>query len=234
MYAKQLEQLRNVSEKIISGEFSSKSEARRQDIGFMSRPNQSEEEPTEESFFGAILEAFLETKQIEAEPAEDVKNTFTEEGEMRPVSRGQGFGSDTGYRLIEDMIDEFGLTRAQAAGFVGNLDYETGGFKFMQEIEPLVPGSRGGFGFAQWTGPRRKQFENWSKENSLDLASYEANKGYLFHELKNTSEGRVLDDLRATDNPEEAAKIVSEKFLRPGIPNLGQRIARASGYMEIE
>jgi len=153
------------------------------------------------------------------------------EGEMRPTSRGD-MSSDTGKRLTQDLMRDFGLTREQAAGFVGNLDHETGGFKFMQEIEPVVPGSRGGYGFAQWTGPRRRAFEAWAEENNLPLDSYEANYGYLRHELENTSEGSVLDPLRNAANVTDAATIVSEKFLRPGKPNLGSRIRRSSGYLE--
>lgn len=158
-------------------------------------------------------------------------STTPPEGEMRSTSRGD-MSSDTGKRLTQDLMRDFGLTREQAAGFVGNLDHETGGFKFMQEIEPVVPGSRGGYGFAQWTGPRRRAFEAWSEENNLPLDSYDANYGYLRHELENTSEGSVLNPLRNAANVTDAATIVSEKFLRPGKPNLGSRIRRSSGYLE--
>ena len=35
--------------------------------------------------------------------------------------------------------------------------------KQLQDEEPLIPGSKGGYGFAQWTGVRRDGFENWIK-----------------------------------------------------------------------
>lgn len=140
--------------------------------------------------------------------------------------------TDVGKKLLDDLMRDFDLTRAQAAGFVGNLDHETGGFKFMQEIEPVVPGSRGGYGFAQWTASRRVAFEDWAAEKGLPLDSYEANYGFLKHELENTSEGSVLESLRQAQDVRDAATIVSKEYLRPGIPNLGSRTFRATVYNE--
>lgn len=157
-----------------------------------------------------------------------------------PVTRPSGAQpSNIGARLMSDLQRDFGLTTAQAAGVVGNLDHETGGFKSMQEINPVVKGSRGGYGYAQWTGPRRRQFEAWSAKNGLDVRSYEANYGFLKHEL-NGAEGRsVLPRLRRTNNAADAAIVFSGSsqrgnakpgFLRPGIPHFSSRIKRAQMY----
>jgi hypothetical protein len=157
---------------------------------------------------------------------------------LRPQSRGEVLNSETGQRLMEDLKEEFDLTDVQAAAIVGNLAQETGDFEFMQEIDPVVEGSKGGWGFAQWTGPRRKRFEAWAEENGMDPKSYEANKGYLFKELTEADEEiqnmgiNTMAKIRQTDDLEEATRIFSEDFLRPGKPNLGKRIARASGYLE--
>lgn len=157
-----------------------------------------------------------------------------------PVRGGDLVGPDTGKRLMLDLQRDFGLTRAQAAGVVGNLDHESGGFSQLQEISPLIPGSRGGYGIAQWTGPRRRQYEAWVAERGLDGRSYEANYGFLKHELTETGEKRVLRRLRATTTPEEAARVFSgssasgnswDGFLRPGIIHLESRMSRARGYM---
>jgi len=135
-------------------------------------------------------------------------------------------------RLMGDLQNDLGVSPAVAAGIVGNLAHETGGFQDMQEISPLVEGSRGGFGFAQWTGPRRVAFEKWADENNLDPSSYEANKGYLIHELKNTPEGRVLKDLAGVEDAQQAAQIFSDKFLRPGIPHTNSRLAWTQSLIE--
>lgn len=127
-------------------------------------------------------------------------------------------------RLTSDLQKEFGLAPHQAAGIVGNLAHESAGFGTMQEISPLVPGSRGGFGYAQWTGPRRVAFENWAQQNGLDPKSYEANYGFLKHELMNTPEGKVLDGLRAAPDAQAATRLFSDRFLRPGIPGMDSRM----------
>ncbi len=141
-----------------------------------------------------------------------------------------GDPSQIGQQLMADLMRDFGLTPAQAAGVVGNLDHESGGFKSLQEIDPMVEGARGGFGYAQWTGPRRRAFESWAAENGLDPTSYEANYGFLKHELTATPEGAVIDKLRGANSPDEAATVFSETFLRPGIPHMGSRVARAGKY----
>lgn len=126
---------------------------------------------------------------------------------------------NTAPRLINDLVNEVGLPEHAAQGFVGRLGAETGGFSTLQETNPTVRNSRGGFGYAQWTGPRRDAFEAYAAAKGLDPASYEANKGFLVHELTNTREGRVLDALKRTRNAQEAGNVVERQFLRPGIPH---------------
>lgn len=140
--------------------------------------------------------------------------------------------SDTGKWLNTQLASDpdLKLSPAAAAGITGNLDLETGGFKHMQEIKPMVPGSRGGYGWAQWTGPRRVQFEAWAKQNGLDPASKEANFGFLKHEMLNTPEGKVLGSLQGAQDPGQAATVFSDQYLRPGIPHMDRRVAAAQGY----
>jgi len=138
--------------------------------------------------------------------------------------------SEVGMNLMGDLEETLGLTKEQAAGFVGNLDHETLGFKFMQEIKPTVKGSKGGYGFAQWTGSRRKAFEDWAQKNNAPINSYEANFGYLIHEIRNTSEGRFMKNLEETTTAKEAARVVSELYLRPGKPDLKSRFDKAEKY----
>lgn len=137
---------------------------------------------------------------------------------------------DIGGRLLSDLMRDFGLTREQAAGVVGNLAHESGGFNSLQEIAPVVPGSRGGYGYAQWTGPRRRAFEAWAQSQGLDPASYDANYGFLRHELTATPEGRVMDQLRLARDADAAATIFSDKFLRPGVKAADRRISLARKY----
>jgi hypothetical protein len=140
-----------------------------------------------------------------------------------------GFGSgQIGLQLAQRLQKDFGLSPGAAAGFAGNLAHESGNFKTLQETSPTVAGSRGGYGWAQWTGPRRRAFEQWAAQNNMDPSSPDANYGFLAQELKNTPEGAVLAKLKGVNDPAQAAQIVSENFLRPGIPHMGSRIDYAN------
>jgi len=135
-------------------------------------------------------------------------------------------------QLKSDLMRDFGLTDAQAAGVVGNLMHESGGFQQLQERNPSVKGSEGGYGYAQWTGPRRDKFEEYAKDRGLEPGSYEANYGYLKHELANDPyERRQFNTVKKAQTAEEAARLVSENFLRPGKPNLSERTRLAQQAM---
>ena len=79
-----------------------------------------------------------------------------------------------------------GYSPEQAAGIVGNLAHESGNFKFHEELVANDYGTKG-LGHLQWTNvnevKRRDSFENYARSNKLDPKSYEANSGYLFHEM---------------------------------------------------
>lgn len=107
--------------------------------------------------------------------------------------------------IMKRLQEDFGLTKEQAAGVMGNLGHESGGLNTLQERNPIVPGSRGGYGWAQWTGPRRKAFEKWAADNGhTDLSSDEANYGFLKHELRTTHRG-AISALKKTGTAEEAS-----------------------------
>lgn len=136
-------------------------------------------------------------------------------------------------RIMDDLQRDFGLTRFQAAGIVGNLAHESAGFTEMQELRPVVPGSRGGYGWMQWTGPRRRQFEAWVAERGLDINSYEANYGFMVHELR-TTERRSLEALRRTRNADEATIVFEDKNLRAGVVNNESRLKYTDRALEAD
>jgi len=140
--------------------------------------------------------------------------------------------SNTGTRLKIELEEVFGLEDFQAAAIVGNLDQETGGFKFMQELNPKVKGSKGGYGFAQWTGSRRKAFETWASQNNLDVSSYDANFGFLVHEIQNSDYFiKVMGKLSKTKNIDEATEVFSKGYLKPGIPKMNLRKKKSRLYL---
>lgn len=125
-------------------------------------------------------------------------------------------GPDAAYQLVSDLQYDMGLPKHVAIGVTGALAGETRGFQDMQEINPTVPGSRGGYGFAQWTGPRRKQFEHYAGDHTDE---YGANYGFLKKEMTNGPESGILDKLKGARTAQEAQRIFTDNFLRPGIPN---------------
>ena len=66
--------------------------------------------------------------------------------------------------------------------------------------------------------PRRRQFEEFASGKGLDVTDPEANYGFLVHELTNTPEGRVLDNLRKAPDAMTAGRVFTDEFLRPGVP----------------
>ena len=123
-------------------------------------------------------------------------------------------------QIIQGLIAR-GVPPAAAVGMAGNIAVESGFNPGINEIAPLVPGSRGGFGLIQWTGPRRRELEAFAGDRVADL---DTQLDFLVQEL-NTTERGARDAIYSAPDPETAARLVSDKFLRPGIPHLDRRIA---------
>jgi len=129
--------------------------------------------------------------------------------------------------IVSRLMADLSLPDFQAAAIVGNLGHESNGFASLQEIKPTVAGSRGGYGWAQWTGPRRVAFENWCKAQSLSPSSDAANYGYLVVELKG-SEAAAIKALRPTKNLKDAVDAFETHFERAGVPALASRLSWAT------
>lgn len=129
--------------------------------------------------------------------------------------------------LAKRLAEVFQLELFQAAGFVGNPGYESGGFKELQELAPAVSGSRGGYGWSQWTGPRRRAFEAWAAAHKLKPSSDEANYGFMVEELRRGFP-TMLNRLRETKTIEEATFLVGRLYEAPG----GTTETHLPGYTE--
>lgn len=182
------------------------------------------------------------TKATSMEELKPIKASYTMVNALPPlVPKNVGFNyQETSQRLVDDLMRDFDLTKVQASAIAGNLAQETGEFKFLQEKKPTVKGSKGGYGFAQWTGPRRKAYESWAEENGLDVNTYEANYGYLKEELENRQKGTIesmgiktIENLKKMDDIDDATQYVSEYFLRPGIPHMNKRKKYAKEILEM-
>lgn len=119
-----------------------------------------------------------------------------------------------------------GMPAHVAKGAVANMIVESRLDTGINEVKPLVSGSRGGFGLNQWTGPRRRQFEAFAQERGKPLDDLDAQLDFTVWELENT-EKSAANKLYATDNVADATRVYSDNFLRPGIPHMDRRMAEA-------
>lgn len=114
-----------------------------------------------------------------------------------------------------------GVPYNAAVGAVAGMGAESGFDPGINEIAPVVPGSRGGYGLNQWTGPRRRQFEAFAAERGAPLDDLDTQLDFTVWELNNT-ETAARDALYAASSPDEAISIYETKFLRPGVPHGGR------------
>lgn len=126
--------------------------------------------------------------------------------------------------LIDALLEEFPFLQVlDGAAIAGNAGHESGGFTQMQELRPTVKGSRGGLGWFQWTGPRRRAFEAWCKRHGMKPASDAANIGFLVHELR-TSEAQAIPRLRAAATLEAKVRAFELAYERAGVKHYASRV----------
>ena len=150
-----------------------------------------------------------------------------------------GQAVDTASKLTQHLMDTYGWNHDQAVGAVGVLGYESGNFQNLQELPSAannyLKGGRGGYGFAQWTGPRRAAFEQYAQQNNLDPASYEANQGFLDAELQGQYK-RVVPMMASAPDRDTAAKTFLSAYegMPPnspvGVPATAGHVAAAAAY----
>ena len=121
-----------------------------------------------------------------------------------------------------------GMPEHIARGVVANMIVESRLDPGINEIAPVVPGSRGGYGLNQWTGPRRVQFENYAAQMGKPLDDLNTQLDFTMWELQN-SEQAAGNALMGAPDAETAARLYSERFLRPGTPNMQARLNALGG-----
>ncbi len=129
--------------------------------------------------------------------------------------------SEIGNRLMQD----YQLTANQAAGILGNFAVEAAAFSTLQQGGTQAP--YGGWGWAQWTDRRRRQFEAYAAAYGLDPSSFAANYGYLTRDPEFPA---AIDAVRATTTPEEASTAFHDAFERAPNPNLPRRANYADQF----
>lgn len=136
----------------------------------------------------------------------------------------QGGGAD----MIRQGLLERGMPEHVADAFLLNFQDESGLNPGINEAAPIVPGSRGGFGLAQWTGPRRKQLEAFAAQRGADVADPNVQMDFLMAELSGPESKAAQAIFSAPDTGTAAAAIVNQ-FLRPAEEHRARREASYRG-----
>lgn len=136
--------------------------------------------------------------------------------------------------IMAQLMRDFPIGVEDAAAILGNLGHESGGLVTLQEIKPTVAGSKGGYGWAQWTGPRRKAYEAYCKRTGKNPASDEANYAYLFIELKGIEgdEKAAIGKTVAAKGLDAKVEAFEKAFLRAGVKHYPSRKLWAKRALE--
>lgn len=122
---------------------------------------------------------------------------------------------------------ERGLPQHVAEAFAMNMQDESGFDPGINEINPTVKGSRGGYGLYQLTGPRRRAYEAFAAERGTALNDPDAQLDFLVMELAGP-EKRAAERIMSTSNAGEAGAAIVNYFLRPAEKH---RAAREAKYL---
>tara|TARA_R110002153_G_C12974041_1_gene461709 strand:- start:64 stop:561 length:498 start_codon:yes stop_codon:yes gene_type:complete len=140
-------------------------------------------------------------------------------GATRPKKRS---GDD----IYKGLVDR-GMPEHIAKGFVMNFRDESGLDSGINERNPIVEGSRGGFGLYQLTGPRRVAYEAYAKERGVAADSMDAQLDFLMLELEG-AEKSAAKKIYSTGSSGEAGAAIVNHFLRPSKKH---RVSRANKYL---
>jgi hypothetical protein len=118
-----------------------------------------------------------------------------------------------------------GLTPAQAAGVVGNLQYESGGR--LNPAEKQIGGGPGR-GIAQWTvaSSRWNGLLELATREHVSASTFKVQLEYVWHELR-TTYSSALTALRETNTVADATTAFESRYEAAGVPALSERITFA-------
>ena len=130
-------------------------------------------------------------------------------------------------RVFQGLVDR-GLPAHVAEGIVMNVADESGFDPGINEAAPVVPGSRGGYGLMQWTGPRREALERFAAQSGRPVDDVDLQLDFLMTELSGPERG-AFESVMGTSSPGDAAAVFATKFLRPAKQHLDRRVADYTG-----
>ena len=119
-----------------------------------------------------------------------------------------------------------GVPEHVAQGVAMNFQHESGFDTGIQEIAPTS--GRGGFGLAQWTGPRRIALEDFAKSQGKRIDDPDVQYDFFMRENAGPEKGAWQTVMNAPDAQTAAINFV-KNWERPATVNLNRRIAEYQG-----
>lgn len=142
-------------------------------------------------------------------------------GSTAPSDIPAGAGGTGNARTALQFFIGKGLTPAQSAGIVGNLQAESGA-----NLNPAAVGDGGqAIGIAQWHPDRRANFQR-AFGKPFNQSTFQDQLNFIWWELNNT-ERNAMTRLRATRTAEEAAAVFDQYYERSSGAHRSRRIANA-------
>lgn len=164
-------------------------------------------------------------------PGNNVAGFRTSSNQAADIGESPGFDAQASVYMGR-LQQDYDLTPDQAAGILGNLGHESAGLQAgIQEKNPRG-GGRGGLGWAQWTGPRRKQFEAYLRSTGQQANNPEANYGFLRHELDGAYRSSI-NAVKKTDNYRDATIAFENSYERAGVKAYGSRLGYAKRALAV-
>lgn len=125
--------------------------------------------------------------------------------------------------IMRALMEDFGFSVEDAAAACGNGGHESNGLQAINEAKPTVAGSRGGWGWFQWTGSRRVAFENYCARNGLSPSSDRAQYNWLFLELQGT-EAKAVQATKDAEGLEAKVEAFEKAYERAGVKHYPSRL----------
>lgn len=154
-------------------------------------------------------------------PAEDATAAFNRLfGSDQPASADAVPAS-----YVRDGLVARGIPLHAAEAFTLEGDEESGLRPGINEQNPTIAGSRGGFGIFQWTGPRRVELEKFAAARGTSASDIDTQLDFTAYELQG-SESEAASKIMSARDRDEAGKAVATFFLRPREDHLARRVAK--------
>ncbi len=125
---------------------------------------------------------------------------------------------------LEQLLTSRGLSKAGAAGLIGNFAQES-------TENPSMDSPGNGMGLASWTGSRASGEQAYANQQKLPWNSLTAQVGFILHELQGHT--ALLKLLQTTNNPVEAAKLVALQYEAPA-PKTANYAGREKWAQEVD